>query len=526
MAIRYLLISITISIAILIAEPVGAAEFEIESLKRNGERMVETAGPARVQTVVTLLPACIQAPLRRQGAELAIGQLVSSAIIPKLVDKGFNALSGAIREAGAAENKTTTVKTNSYFYELDKASNSIKFNKSFGCLIIAKGLVNPETKKFTSAECASKLSPNNLTANARNLSEATGIGIDPEFYFEAAIIPADDATAFKLQSRYLSYSPYKIPSKSNRRPDFVITVELTDPSADKGKDIFALATLKFENLEIGTLLNSEQLRSVESIWFPIPSKSASAINIVNGLVSLKNDISTASRAVSIMENYTEETYNDSTFKNEEIRRLDLALNSNLITYEDRLDAVNDSTNPGKNSKQRLQTRYEHFKERHQLIAERDKPITIDYVKALNTAQATLATLNTKLGSIKNEASFTPINVSVVITETGDANEFLLAVADIFDKSKADLANLVVQNLSPTAKDTADENAQIEAFADSKVVLEKDQLVVLTEFQLSQLDASSQPEKHLSKKHELNLAKLEANEARRKAGLPAIYDIEF
>ena len=496
------------------------------SVQTGSSPTADAVTPAkRIEARAVINHQCIQGTKSADAGEgVPILGMPGAALIPKAIDTGVNALAAAVRKAGEETNEPifNTV-TTSYAYALADGSTDIVVSPDFGCLIVAMGNVVP-------GAATHQIAPWNGAAfkeKAAILEDLTGITGDLEFYYEARIVPSTDNNSFHLLSKRLEY--YGKPDAWRSKRDLAMTVTFQRPGGTNGADqAFGVTTLIFEDVANGLALDEAAMAGHGSAWIPLPSVPEGLKSLVTSIKALESSkLAVDTELQSLVRNGTAR-YDQNVLSKETLRTVTSMADAKLTTAEDALDKLQDDANAAKKPAAIKRAKERLDRESTRVAAEFD--LATPAVQSFDAARTDLAQQGAKLaGSIRalrNNTNRGAITAKVELSETKDANKFLIAIAEILDDAKPEISTALKTAIDPTtrenakkAEEQAAETAAQTLYTQQLNVQKADQLVEKLKLELSLLSQESNSIAYLLKKHELDNAKLAANELRRQAGLP-------
>ncbi|MDG4717716.1 MULTISPECIES: hypothetical protein [Thalassospira] len=485
----------------------------------------ETSTPAqRIEARAVINHQCIQGTKSADSGEsVPILGMLGAALIPKAIDSGVNALAAAVRKAGEETNEPifNTV-TTSYAYALADGSNDIVVSPDFGCLIVAMGNVVPGAASHDRAPWNGEA----YKEKAAILEKLTGITGALAFYYEARIVPSTDNNSFHLLSKRLEYYGARDVWRSQR--DLAMTVTFQRPGGTNGADqVFGVTNLIFKDVANGVSLDETAMAGHGSAWIPLPSIPAGLTSLVSSIQALETSkLAVDSQLQNLARNGADQ-YDQNVQDGKTLRTVTALADTKLVAAEDTLDRLQDDANASK--KPAAVNRAKERLERENRRVSASYNLAEPAIQSFDDARKNLAEQGAKLAgnirALRNNTNRGAITAKVELAETKDANKFLIAIADILDDAKPEISTALKTTIDPTtrenakkAEEQAAETAAQNLYTQQLNVQKADQLVEKLDLELSLLSQTENPTNYLLKKHELDNAKLAANELRRRAGL--------
>jgi len=469
---------------------------------------------------------CIFATTGTSNEAASFLAAVGATLIPKAIDAGVNALAVAVRQAGKADKvNILDAKTTSHAFELDITTNAIGINKAFGCLIVAKGTVNAPDNSHKRAPWDLAL----VSEKRDRLKSITGINTDPEFYYEALMIPSGDRNSFRLQSTRFEYFG-KLKTWRNA-VDVLLDVKFSAPGGASGATAFGLTTLVFKGVKPGVVMDEKTLAGHSSLWIPFPTMPTSLTALSSSISLLKDKAATKTAQAEALNKMDDPTYNKLRDHKEKIRVVTARTAKTVVTTEDVADKLQDNHKGKDQQFKRASDRLGLINARVEAELSTSAPVLLDRLVKKKAIEDEVLGIDRQIKNLQKHPVRGAINIEATVSQINDANKFLIAVADILDSSKADLGAAAKAQLDPaTKKLQADQKKQQAELAlqakhtQRLAVLTADQLVESLSLELSRIKVATDPTLHLTKTHALQNAKLNANEARRRADMTLIHII--
>lgn len=416
-------------------------------------------------------------PVSKVSGKKFIGAAaLALAVVPPLIEKGLKNLGEAIKKAGAEKTYTAEANQTIDFYSLDPQSRSLTANKQMTCIIVYQAEINggresTNWKKFSESEI--------FQDSAKQLNKNFGISSEPKFYFEATFSLSNDKTAFQLIPRIILYGDEIGPHSGAE--SLVINVGFEIPSSSKDKNTFAHYTTVVRRGEGKFFVgDSHQLNTYKSkfMTIPIPSSTANeSLAIykqqVVSLQDFKNQLTELDKSED--PEVDAQSKKLAVFKTElanikakiasqitqarvslekaietcrEMAQCDISKDKGIIALTNQLDSMEKN----ENLKMEEKALEEAIAGIEQAIEERRSALTKNQQrKNLNSA---IVKIEEKIkDSEKILERSTPTNVTATLSETKNANEFLIALGD-FLTSNAEIAkNMATKALTPKDPET-------------------------------------------------------------------------
>jgi hypothetical protein len=447
------------------------------------------------------------------GLAVAVG----TALIPKAIDVGVGAFAAAVRKAGEeseAEVLNATAGTHAYAVE---DAGTVKVSSGGQCLVIARGPVNAK-KRLREREpwkSSDKISD--------KLSELTGINGDPEIFYEALITPSGDQNAIRLDTSRFEY--HRDVSGFGSSRDIVLSVQLNKPGGDDGVTPVGIALITFDEIKTGTVLDQKQLKGHTSQWIPLPEIGKDITDYAQTVKASKAALTRKQAELDELEALTEPRFDERQKQSKRKSEIDVILAVEAGESGKRLRALEDKKDRDADALERAMTLYSLDLESAKLDLDLTKPAPIGYEdskKKLEDQKTKLDDAHKTLVSANRRGAMTFV---ASIKEVKEANEFLLAIAEVLEESKGAVVTALKDQLDPATRAANKETQNSDAYTLRSAAIKTDQKVQLLTLELERLDQANDPVNYLKKWHELQNAKLAANEARRKAGQAQVYTIE-
>ena len=445
----------------------------------------------------------------------AIVASIGASLIPKLIDAGVNKIAAAVRKAG--EEKTENiVKANntSHLYRVNEAGKTVLTAK---CLYIVKGNTvkgaEPIRKGWESSD------------HFKELTKYVGIESSPSFYYEAFIIPSYDGNSFRIASKHLEVFNLK---GNNRKKDLTINLNFNHLDDKADQTTFAAAVIPFRNIKHGTVLDQEQLRHYTTDWLPLPAAHEDIATITQAITAQQTAMASNQLLINSLNKIKDPEYQNLQSKKNEIARINQSNDTEVLALENKQDTLADKLKGKKNHA--LNRINERLDRRNRLLElSTVPPLTVSRGQAIKNYNDDNNKRRKQIEDLASHSERNAFSLNADVQLVQDANKFLTAIADILESSKDDIATALKTSVSPSAKATA-KKAKADALeaktAGQNVLLlaalQADNDVKLKQAELALLDETTSPVQYVTKFNELEVAKFNANEKRRLAGLPAIH----
>lgn len=430
--------------------------------------------------------------------EKGLPKAVAGALIPALVDTGFNAINTALQNAVKDDTASVSTRTTSQFYGIstnqDEISRRFEVHKNIEnrCLVVVHGPMskNAPSAKFKGVYFSS------IQRNA--LTERIGLQGNPYFYYEGRFVYSPDGSAFRIESAVIKYDRTIEDGGAGVR-GLALNFSFALPSASADGKVFASATIPLGNRRTGTTLEGSLLGTTNATtystpWMPLPSvnenvKSALSEarlaykNLTSTMANLKKtyvtqiDPMAKKKSKTISEWDTEKLVNlidqdKVDAKLAEIRRMSkslseeiaaetIRLDDTVVTLMDKLDKEHKGLDGIEETERSINTRISLLKALSTLARKKENlKILIDNeaeVTTLKTAKRDLKYINATINKITKQLNqFTPFTVTATIVEKRDSNAVLKFFADVFAAAKPNLVSAIKTEIDPKTKKELEE----------------------------------------------------------------------
>ena len=432
--------------------------------------------------IVTGLQFRETCPVSKKSGKKFIGAAaVALAVIPPLIEKGLNGLGEAIKKAGAEKTYTAEANQAIDFYSLDPQSNSLIANKKITCLIVYRAEINGEKEdanKNISPNWKSFSESKIFKSASKGLSKDFGINSEPKFYFEATFSLSNDKTAFQLIPRIIFYGDEIGPHTGAE--SLVLNVGFEIPSSSKDKNTFAHYTTVVRRGEGKFFVgNPHLLKTYRSKLMTLPAASTTANESLTiykqQVTSLRDfesqlallDKSEDPKIVALSTNLAVSKSQLSALK----AKIASQVTQARISLEDAIeicrknlqcDIKNDKEIISLTTQIRLMEKNNVLKKEAMAL---EKTIT-DIDQAIKVKRAALTKNQQRKNltsaikkikkniqdSLKKLENSTPTNVTATLSETKDANKFLIALGDFLTSNAETAKNVATKGLTPKDKE--------------------------------------------------------------------------
>jgi hypothetical protein len=495
------------------SKPAPAAIEELPTL----DATEATAQAAIVQTRAFLLNECpITGGAGTEEAVLALGGLAMSlfsATLPHVIDKGVELAANYARQLGSDQETLAdpSVVRIDGFYALSQglARPSIAGK----CLVVGVGPIGaPVENDFWPMW---KRTPESF-AKVKQL----GFSATPNLYLEALVVTSEDGSHFALQPRLFAYvKPLGAAGHGDER-SIEFGFQFETPSGSDGGKPFALGTLRFANMPMGTALEGDAIKGSTTAWLGLMPLEDTLRKVVDARVKAMSEVSaieaqltepTSPEIIELRKNLEDaKKALKAATSNADDELIKATLDSQAGTAEDTSDKAIDA------AKRRIARRTAIMMAKSELA---------DQTEALNAVNKTLALkidLKAKNDSIaeldKAGSLFQPANLVVKISEKAKGSPFFATVADVLSKAAPDVTDVLKQRLDPTKSAQLDLAAQQQNVELRVKALDAFQTAKLDELALAQLDSSAPTDQRLRAEIAALKSQIEANLAYARAGL--------
>jgi len=339
-----------------------------------------------------------------------------------------------------------------------------------------------------------------------------------------------------LASKHLEVIGKHKKSNWSKRTDLIINLSIVDLD----KSILATGKVIFTDLAPNTILNAAALAGHGSDWFPNPEFSTESEQVLADVKKLQGQLAGLKQLKKKLNGFQkngsegEKSYNAMLAHQELIRKNTMLLDAPLKGVRNKMAAAADGKKP-KTSKVEKDSADLMAAIVGAKIALSTSP-KVSLSDAVNTVEGSIAKVE---GNLKRKRdyrkSFKPVMIKANLIQTKKASAFMKKVGEIAAASREDLSNVARTYWDPVyrrnqaeakAKEdkTESDTKAEEEYQDKKKVLTADNGVLAAEAELAKIDPTTDLTTYQSKKYALSLKKLDANEVRRKAGYPQIYEV--
>ena len=462
-----------------------------------------------LQTRVSWLPNCPSDPqvTSSESNKIALLGALVTAIAPKLIEGVVDAAAEALKAAGQSKTAATTARSAASFYAINQDAD---LTVAVTCLVIVRGTFD-ESK-------LSALTWARSTTEFRSLQR-------PVIQLEIKVAPLRSLKYFQLIPQYLKIEDFeetRFFDRNNR--DYSIAVTFTVPGAAQA---FGAAEFSFKDISKGTEFRNAdwRLRSAASLPIAFPPESVDAARsrtrreaeIAPFLLAL--DILSPPKPKSFSK--VPSIYED---RNVEAKAASFcagirSLNGNLA----RSFQLNDErcAYPIEKAREELDGAFDTGS---RSAARRNwAQIVCQFKPGDDAAGTSPSCANRSEDMSLKGATFTYFTTQLTLSETREGSKFALFLGNALSAAKTDVNTVLKQKLMPRTQSQTDTEDVAGRIARTALVL-ADLEVIKAEEVLGDtlLDDSPKAGTVTTARIALVKAKIEANKAYRKAGLPIPY----
>lgn len=380
--------------------------------------------------------------------------IVALSVIPPLVQSGIRGIGSAIKKAGEARAFSLSATDTMDFYSIDETGHSFVLNPASICLIVFRGKVGQDGHKALEDH-------EFFRRFARKLNLDLDLVAPPEFYYEAYLRPAREGTAFKLEPKLVYYGNRIGPNRRDK--ELVMTISFATPAKTIGEEeAFAIFSTTFVRPSTGELKEGYpfQLQSYQSSYRTLPKASGVSQDTLTAYTTDAAQLETYKEALSALdrEEDPEILVLDRRLldlRSERSSAIDMArraLDHARLAFTGAADdEENRETIAGlrrqldeARGEDELATDIRRTKE--DIASRRQGVPATDQRKGLVGAIEKLEEQNRI--AFESLSRSTPVNVTVTLVESTDANRVLVAIGEALEGAADDVKEIVVASLTP------------------------------------------------------------------------------
>jgi len=359
----------------------------------------------------------------------ALGEILAGLILKPILESAVSGLGDALVKAGKEQVTPVQVEESTHFYSIDWSDDPLKTSAvrlNQGCVTIVHGrLAAPPPDRATNAQLQTRFNDaaEALVANFQPPAGSSEDGIiqddayqylapgqddgsepvlefteDIRFYGRFALSRSDDLTALKLEPRKILVGEHFVPPKralSGKR-DIVATLGLYGPGKTSKSEAFAVSSLAIKKAKSGTYFSGEDANSLSSGWFPLAAIPQPVLDQMKTWDTAQRDMMALKDLRSSVKAELAAIADGSVTRTADQKR---ALEVQLSETETEID--------------RLSTRYGGFSAPYSLTA--------------------------------------PVTVQLTLTETQEANKFLVDLGQYLSNNNEDIAKPFFDELDPATQ---------------------------------------------------------------------------
>lgn len=401
---------------------------------------------------VALKQTCASGPYDDEF-ESVLG-VVALSVIPPLVESGIRGIGSAIKKAGEAKTFSLSGTDTMHFYSIDGRGQSFILNPASTCLIVFRGKVG--------SDGAGDLEKHEFFGRfASKLNRDLKLVAPPDFYYEAYLRPAGDGTAFKLEPKLVYYGNRIGPNRRDR--ELVMTISFAPPAKTIGEEeAFAIFSTTFVRPSTGQLNEGFdfQLQSYQSSYRTLPKASGVSQDTLIAYTTGSAQLETYKEALMALDRAEDPEILVLEGRLLDLRserlsaiamarraldeaRLALAGSADDEEYRETIAGLRRQLDEVRRENELatdIRQTEVHIALRRQVV-----PAT-DQRKGLVGA---IAKLEEQLRIARESLSrSTPVNVTVTLVESTDANRVLVAIGEALEGAADDVKEIVVASLTP------------------------------------------------------------------------------
>ncbi len=201
----------------------------------------------------------------------SVALVLAAAVVPKLVDLAFTKGHAALQKAAAAKVDTVAAKTGSYYYVYDRKAGADEGTVQVLGSCVAF-LILDDSRSWTAFETALAAVKEIDKGTIGGLRKALGTEDDkpgPAFYYEAAMMASDDATAVQLRPALIYYPEPLADAKLGSERTLTAGYAFKDVAGEP----FAATEVILPKIQVGQTIGPDKLRYLQSAWIPVATLS-------------------------------------------------------------------------------------------------------------------------------------------------------------------------------------------------------------------------------------------------------------
>ncbi len=200
-------------------------------------------------------------PTPASGRKSAVVGGLIAVIAPKLIEGAVDSAAEALKAAGQPHTVTSTARSGVYFYKVSKSADLVT---TVTCLVIVRGIFKPGAPSPA------------LLAKTGSYAEMNGLQ-SASFQMEAKMRPLRGAKYFQLFPQYLKVESFEEQSLFDRKDrDFLVTAAMSLPGATQP---FGSAEFLFKDVQRdgkALFAGDPRLRAAASLPIAFPAESSDA----------------------------------------------------------------------------------------------------------------------------------------------------------------------------------------------------------------------------------------------------------
>jgi len=200
-------------------------------------------------------------------AKESVIALLVGAIAPKVIDFVVNRGADALQRAAAAQTDSVAAKNGTYFHVYEKASNAStgKISILGNCVCVIVLDTNETWSAFKAEVNKFAVTDGQVEGFRGSVGLTDQVKGGPVFYYEAAVLPSDDKTAFQLRPALLYYGKSLATAKAGDKRSLNVVYTFRDLSGTA----LAAATLSLPDVVVGNTRGPLDNNYLQAPWMPV-----------------------------------------------------------------------------------------------------------------------------------------------------------------------------------------------------------------------------------------------------------------
>lgn len=464
------------------------------------------------QTRVAWLTSCPSDPSPVMAAQnnrsALLGALVA-VVGPKLIEGAVDSAAEALKAAGQSKTFSSTAKSDADFYVV---SQSADLMAAVNCLVVIRGVFDD-----------AKQSPMQW---ARNSDELKGLQ-STNFRLEAKLKPLRGLKYFQLVPQYLKVGEFEEDSFFDRKDrDYVVAASLTVPG---GAQPFGSMEMTFKDIAPNTDLKAGdwRLRSATSLPIAFPAESADA---TKAKAKREAELAPYLLALDILAVPDPKPFGrvPDLYEDTEVHEKAKALCDSIKAVNQDLSRQHQLSDDRCSAYRLTKVRYELESElekanRNSARQKWARGVCSDYKSEdpANNTPASCGNQPSAPGLVGR--TFTYFTTQLTLSETREGSKFALYLGNALSSAKSDVSTALQAKLLPKTQATKDsEDEAVRTARTSMLVADLEVTKAEEDLADALLQEPVKPADITTARIALVKAKVAANGAHRKAGLPVPY----